>query len=734
MFTSVSANGQWYWINPYPTGNTVYCTKFVNAATGFSACGSGTILKTTNAGLNWSVTMLNNSANLKSLHFTDANTGMAVGEYGAAYRTTNSGNNWDMIFVNDSMDFRDIQFLDANTGILINGYSTIGCLITPRIFKTTNGGLNWIVKYYGNSFGNGLWLFSTAYATSSKVFVAGERCLYLSTDAGETWDTLSGYGFQSYSNKSVFFLDSLTGFVLSYYYSNNDYNCVSKTTDGGNTWSQYNITSYNRLNSTSFINSSTGIVVGRNSSVYRTINGGVNWDKLPNPPDTTRHYMNVTAFGSGNFLYSGEFGTIFRSTNSGLNFSKITRSFTDETLNWVSFIDNQTGIVCGNKGAIFKTVNGGLNWTQQNCPNSANIVKAKLFNADTGIAVSNNGRVYKTVNGGNNWNLIFYDTTGSWGITDFKDSKFIRMTGGRCVHAGANTTDGGLTWTNEYISCCPTPIPSGCVWHNTLDVADWKHQIISGGQNYSHTPGPSFIIVTYNGMGWNTLFSSDNSYFGAHVSYADTSNALLSFWHQGTGLLYKTNNGFRTIVNISNPNLNIWNIALADTSNGIGFTSQRYGNCYYFKNNGICKTTNGGYNWYLSGAISNDVENLDYYKFNYAVAWGNGGTLVANQNPGFIIGINHVSSKIPNRYELVQNYPNPFNPTTKIKFELPNATFVKLTVYDVTGREVETLVNDRLAAGVYEASFDGSRFASGVYFYRMVTDGYSETRKMMLVR
>lgn len=733
MLVSLTAKGQWYWVNPYPTGNTIYCTKFVDAATGYSACASGTILKTTNGGVNWSVTMLNNSANLKSLHFTDANTGIVVGEYGAVYRTTNAGNNWDKIFVNDSMDFRDIKFYDANTGILVTGYNTGGITYNPRIYKTTNGGLNWIVKHYNNYN-----FFSVSFANNNKVFVAGEHCLYKSTDAGETWDSLSGYWFQRYSNRSIMFLDSLTGFVLSSYYGIIDNFYVSKTTDGGFSWNQYyldsNTSSYRELKSVSFINANTGIIVGWYQAVYRTVNGGVNWYKLPVATDSTPHFMNVTAFGSNSFLYSGEYGNIFRSINYGLNFTKITSSFTDETLNYVSFINNQTGIVCGNNGAIFKTVNGGLNWTQQYCPNSATLVKAKLFDADTGIAVSNNGRVYKTVNGGDNWILIFYDTTGSWGITDFKDSKFIRMTGGRCQHAGANTTNGGLTWTSEYISCCPTPIPSGCVWHNTLDVADWKHQIISGGQNYSHTPGPSFITVTYNGLGWNTLFSSDNTYFGVQVSYADTNNALLSFWQLGTGSLYRTNNGFRTIVNISIPNMSISDIALADSMNGIGFVSQRHGNTFYYKNSGIFKTTNGGQNWYLSGAISNDVEYLDYNKFNYAVAWGKGGTLVANQNPGFIIGINSVSSSIPYRYELFQNYPNPFNPTTQIKFELPNAGEVKLTVYDIMGREVETIVNERLAAGIYEVMFDGSGFASGVYFYRLTAEGYSETKKMVLVR
>jgi hypothetical protein len=90
---------------------------------------------------------------------------------------------------------------------------------------------------------------------------------------------------------------------------------------------------------------------------------------------------------------------------------------------------------------------------------------------------------------------------------------------------------------------------------------------------------------------------------------------------------------------------------------------------------------------------------------------------------------------------LFQNYPNPFNPTTKIKFNVPKSDNVKIIIYDITGREVQTLVNEKLQPGTYETTFDGSQLTSSVYFYRMVirhsgssTDGYSETKKMLLVK
>jgi len=103
-------------------------------------------------------------------------------------------------------------------------------------------------------------------------------------------------------------------------------------------------------------------------------------------------------------------------------------------------------------------------------------------------------------------------------------------------------------------------------------------------------------------------------------------------------------------------------------------------------------------------------------------------------NGGFNVGVLPISSEVPASYSLSQNYPNPFNPSTSIRYELPRAGVVRLAVYDVMGREVETLVNERQAAGSYEAVWDGTRFASGVYFYRLTAEGYGETRKMLLIR
>jgi len=109
-----------------------------------------------------------------------------------------------------------------------------------------------------------------------------------------------------------------------------------------------------------------------------------------------------------------------------------------------------------------------------------------------------------------------------------------------------------------------------------------------------------------------------------------------------------------------------------------------------------------------------------------------------------VIGINQISSLVPEKFSLSQNYPNPFNPTTNLEFGLPaeasakagisNLGFVSLKVYDMIGKEVATLVNENLSPGTYKYNFDASGLTSGIYFYTLKADGFSETKRMMLLK
>ncbi|MBE2256131.1 MAG: T9SS type A sorting domain-containing protein [Ignavibacteria bacterium] len=96
--------------------------------------------------------------------------------------------------------------------------------------------------------------------------------------------------------------------------------------------------------------------------------------------------------------------------------------------------------------------------------------------------------------------------------------------------------------------------------------------------------------------------------------------------------------------------------------------------------------------------------------------------------------ISQIGSNVPTSFALNQNYPNPFNPKTKIRFDIAKATNVNLVVYNSLGQVVKELVNGMKSAGTYEAEFDASSLASGTYFYRLTTDDFTETKKMLLVK
>lgn len=125
------------------------------------------------------------------------------------------------------------------------------------------------------------------------------------------------------------------------------------------------------------------------------------------------------------------------------------------------------------------------------------------------------------------------------------------------------------------------------------------------------------------------------------------------------------------------------------------------------------------YNVYVTGISDRGSFNYDYVTIKYSQT----------------VGINPISNDIPIDFKLEQNYPNPFNPATRIRYDIPhNNTNAKIVIYDIIGREVVELVNEKHNKGTYEVTFDTNKFASGIYFYKLITDEYTETRKMVLIK
>jgi len=99
-----------------------------------------------------------------------------------------------------------------------------------------------------------------------------------------------------------------------------------------------------------------------------------------------------------------------------------------------------------------------------------------------------------------------------------------------------------------------------------------------------------------------------------------------------------------------------------------------------------------------------------------------------------LVGIKTSGEGLPANFKLYPNYPNPFNPSTKIKFDIQKSSFTNITVFDILGKEVSTLVNEQLKSGSYEVNFDGTNLPSGVYFYRIESGTFTENKKMILLK
>ena len=203
----------------------------------------------------------------------------------------------------------------------------------------------------------------------------------------------------------------------------------------------------------------------------------------------------------------------------------------------------------------------------------------------------------------------------------------------------------------------------------------------------------------------------------------------------------------RSILNYTSLNANVWNSdsigVMPEESFGLG-NNVYFGLFYGYPNANITskywikKSFNEGHTWYnFDSLISFGPSQIYFVDNNTGFIIGNGGMIIKTTNGGNV-GVGNTITSLPDKFILEQNYPNPFNPVTKINFSLPSASKITLKVYDILGREVAALINSELrTAGNYSVNFDGSSFASGVYFYKLVNEdnaGQSITKRMMLIK
>ncbi|HEY5123329.1 MAG TPA: T9SS type A sorting domain-containing protein [Ignavibacteria bacterium] len=348
---------------------------------------------------------------------------------------------------------------------------------------------------------------------------------------------------------------------------------------------------------------------------------------------------------------------------------------------------------------VFISSNNGENWTQT----SLNNKYVRSFAVD-----------------GNNINNIFAGTE--------PDGVYL-------------STDNGTTWNQ-------TALNSGAVYA----IAVLGSNIFAGNGN------SGIYLSTNNGANWSQTSLNNVLVY----SLATLGNNIFAATY--TGVYISTNNG----TSWTNTGLNTqFARSLAVSGTDIFAGTAGYG---------VYLSTNDGTNWTQTALTTNSVLSLRaignnifagtggtngvYFSSNKGTSWiqKNQGfnvvpsvyaLLLANDNiyagtfensvwrrsySEIIIGIQNISSEIPAAFSLSQNYPNPFNPSTTIRYAVPRNGNVRLIIFDALGREVETFVNEMQTAGTYEVVWDASRYPSGVYFYKLITDNYSDTRRMLLIK
>ncbi len=373
------------------------------------------------------------------------------------------------------------------------------------------------------------------------------------------------------------------------------------------------------------------------------------------------------------------------------------------TLNSLYFVNNQTGWVVGSSG-IFKTTNGGFNWVLQSSDSARGIC---FINGNTGVIGGHNPK--RTTDGGAIWsNLSRFADTLVYDVSR-TDSMILYACGGRPGTSYGviwRSIDAGLNWTRVY------------------------HYSNAG--NYL-----SVQFINYN-TGWATthtggIYRTTNGGYGSYMSWSPNIAFYdVFFVDNNTG--WVTGNSATMRKTTSGGSLG-WTQQLLPYENGFAlhFFSSTDGRVV--GPNGIMRTINGGTNWFLETSPVNEQLNAIFFAgSDTGYISGNNGVLLKTVNGGQVTNISPVTNEIPRNFSLSQNYPNPFNPATNFEFSIPITGFVNLAVFDILGREIETLVNDYLKPGTYKVDWSAEKYPSGIYFYRISAGAFTETKKMMFVK
>ena len=362
---------------------------------------------------------------------------------------------------------------------------------------------------------------------------------------------------------------------------------------------------------------------------------------------------------------------------------------------------SDTNLFAGTNGGVFLSTDNGTSW---NNAGLTSIVSALAVSGNTLFAGLYTGGVYYSNDNGTSWNA---DTNGLANL-------FVRALAISGPTRFAGTFGGGVF---------------------RADVGPW----VSSNNGMTNTQVYSFAFSTSNffaGTGAGVFLSNDGTVWtpdtnglGNNQVYSLAASGYTLFaGTNGRGIFRSIDNGgtwsadTNGLINYNGSSLYVYALAFAGT------------NIFAGTGGGVYLSTNNGASWI---AVNNGMGNLPVYALLVS-----GTTLFAGagqrayQRPlsEMITSVEMPSAKLPTNFSIAQNYPNPFNPSTQINYTLVRASNVTLTVYDILGQQIATLLDRKQEPGEHSISWNALNVPSGVYFYRIVAGDYVQTKKMVLMK
>lgn len=684
LFTAIPVFAQWQIQSFNPAHLNSY---FINGtSTGWTVAVNGKIRKTTNAGLTWENQTSNTTKEFRCIYFLNQQTGWAGGETGVILSTTNGGTTWNPQVSGTTNTIYEINFLNASTGIAGIGLS--------KVLRTTNGGVNWTLITPPGGVSNTI---NVLMRSASLSFCSVGTGFYKSTDAGATWVSIADLPNFIYDMN---FIDDNTGFICT------NAGSVLKTTNGGINWITYATGNSNTLHSVEFLNANTGFTAGVDGIIYRSTNAGVNWSSIQT---FEQNLMDISVFGSNQLFICGQSGQTAYST-SGAGSWIITSQGQRAMIYDINFINPLTGWIANDQSSLLATTNGGSNWNTVAVSGMVNITNVYFLNNSTGFITGLSGgdgssilTIGKTTNGGSTFqNTIFNEGTAlSFQFVNTNDGFVLSYE--QPNYRIYKTSNTGINWSLVYST---TGVMNDVYF--TTQLNGWMcgnngvvMKTTNGGANWtSQSTGVTDSLLSIffqNGnLGWAC---------GTNGRIIATTNGGANWFNQPSGTSVKLND-------VKFGSASIGAIAGANGTRLI--------------------TSSGGAGWINNQETSQtELTQVSFVGANQVFIGGDLGYMCTNSA---LTSIQPVNNAVPERFTLQQNYPNPFNPSTKIEFSVPKSQNVKLTVFDITGKTIAELVNTDLNAGNYSIPFTSEGLSSGVYFYRLNTNEFTETKKMILIK